>query len=478
MIRARLGVRYSLVLSVGISRHMVAYGMALGWLGACTGASNAARAPAPAGQPVKVAVTPVAEADPGPEHAHASAWTLWPLPPQPFSPLRLLAAPGRSVTVFSVADEGVNLTGEAEAIERTAREPRAALERFELGAAPQLVSAWRYPMRVGAMSAPVVGSGPEGSVIVAGDWVTGTREFTESGLPGLEVLSDGYLQHIAAGGSVARQRKLPPLSAKGVLQNGDTGFILEQESDPNTSDLAFHVSVRVVGSAGQSELRVPLVSAGPQVAGPMVALPHGGIVVAAPFGVLEGFEAFSRFIWLSQDGAPRFTREVAGATRNFGANDGLAMLATANGSIAVAFRCLGETRLLQVGAPPITLAGTAFSEETHDLCLWHYDGQGRPHGAQRIRRLGYLSVETLVERPDGELLLLGHADDRPRLWRFDAAWSARGEVPVPEEVDWIADLVLLSNGDVVALVALKKPGIDADHTAPRFALAQVLTADG
>lgn len=398
---------------------------------------------------------------------------LWPLAPEPFPPVRLLSAPGLAVTVFSVSEDGPNLTDAAEDIERKSREPRAALERFEFETAPALVSSWRYPMRLAPMSVPVVANGPSGSVIAAGTWVTGTREFEESGVPGLEVLSDGYLQHIDERGSVAAQHELPPLWAHSALQNGDATFILEQESDPNTSALAFHVSLRVVGPAARPERHVPLVTSGPQVAGSMVALPDGGIVVGVPFGVMEGAEPSSQFIWLSADGSPRFTREVIGATRNFGVDDALAMVATANGSIAVALRCLGETRLLQVGAAPITLAGTEFSEETHDLCLWHYDAQGRPHGARRVRRLGYLSVETLVQLHNGDLLLLGQADDRVHLWRFDAAWTARGEVPIPEDVISIADLVVLTNGDLMALVKLKKLAKDGEPAAPGFALARV-----
>lgn len=328
-------------------------------------------------------------------------------------------------------------------------------------------------MRLEPMSAPVVASGPRGSVIAAGNWVTGTREFTESGLPGIEVLSDGYLEHVDARGRVAAQRKLPPLWMTSVLQNGDTTFIMEQETDVDASSLAFDLSVRVVGPEGRPERRVSLVKSGTQVAGPLVALPDGGIVVGVPSGATKGAEESSRFIWLSADGSPRFTREVVGVTRNFGVNDGLVMVATATGSIAVALRCLRETRLLQDEAAPVTLPGTEFSKETHDLCLWHYDEQGRPHGARRVRRLGYLSLETLVRLHDGELWLLGHADDRARLWRFDAAWNARGEVSIPAEVSRIADLVVHSNGDVVALVVLKKSGKDERQAAPRFALARV-----
>lgn len=322
-------------------------------------------------------------------------------------------------------------------------------------------------MRLEPMSVPVVASGPNGSVVAAGNWVTGTRELNDAIVPSLEIQSDGYLQHIDARGSISGQRKLPPLWMQSVLQNDAATFILEQEDDPDASSLSFRLSVRIVGLDARPERHVSLTTSGSQVAGPMVALPDGGIVVGAPFGVIEadaGSEESSQFIWLAADGSPRFTREVVGATRTFSINDGLAMVATAKGSIAVALRCLGETRLLQAGPAPTILPGTEFTKETHDLCLWHYDQQGQAHGAQRLRRLGYLSIATLIEVPNGELWLLGNADDRAHLWRFDAAWTARGELPIPDEVSSIQDLVVLSNRDILALVALKNSG---------FALAQL-----
>ncbi len=452
-------------------------------LGGC-GGSAPSRVPEVAGRAsetnkTEVSVAPAQELSEAPKR-RASQWSFWPLSSESFSPVQILAGPNNSVTILWLANDRPSISDEPADIERAAQEEHSALENFEFRERSRLASTWRHPMRIGAFERPVAASGPEDSVLVVGNRVTGVGTIQDESLgPIVEISTEGVLRQLDPQGKVVRERILPSLWMSSVLHSGKTSFILEHQDDPNAGKLAYDLSLRVVGS---EEREVGLIRSGSQVACPIVALPDGGMLVGAPFGVMTGPEQTSQFIWLSVDGSRRFTREVVGATRSFGDNDSLAMAITTTGSVAVAMRCLFETQLQQPDTHPIVLSGTAFEKETHDLCLWQYDLQGRVLGARRIRRLGYIWLQRLLRLPSGELWLVGsvappkgRGPSQPRIWRFNEEWDLLGEVKSPQQVDELLDVVLLSNGDVMALVLLKQAAHAEEEAEPsfRYALARI-----